>query len=90
MSPKELSDIRKKFRIIQYGQEPGNVSKTCRYFDISKETYYKWNKDYESEGESALINSKSCPENLKLRIAGEIEARIIHLRTTYYLGQLRI
>ena len=54
MSSKELSDIRRKLRIIQHGQESGNVSKTCRYFGISRETYYKWKKDYESEGESAL------------------------------------
>lgn len=90
MSPKEQSDIRRKLRIIQHGQESGNVSKTCRYFGISRETYYKWKKDYETEGENALINSKPCPENPKLRIAADIEAQIIHLRTTYHLGQLRI
>src|ERR1700722_5252380 len=90
MSPKEQADIRRKLRILSHGKENTNVSKTCRYFGISREKYYKWKRDYEAKGEVALINSKPCPENPKIRIAPEIEAKIIHLRTTYYLSQLRI
>jgi len=90
MSPKEQADIRRKLRILSHGKDNSNVSKTCRYFGISRETYYKWKRDYEANGEVALINSKPCPENPKIRIAPEIEEKIIHLRTTYYLGQLRI
>lgn len=90
MSPKEQADIRRKLRILNYGKESSNVSKTCRYFGISRETYYKWKRDYETKGEVALINSKPCPQNVKIRIAPEIEEKIIYLRTTYYLGQLRI
>lgn len=55
-----------------------------------RETYYKWKRDYKAKGESALINSKPCPQNPKLRIAADIEEKILHLRRTYYLGQLRI
>jgi transposase InsO family protein len=75
---------------LNHGKEECNVSKTCRYFGISRETYYKWKRDYEAKGEEALINSKPCPQNPKIRIAPEIEEKILHLRKTYYLGQLRI
>ena len=36
------------------------------------------------------MNSEQCPENPKLRAPADIEEKIIHLRTTYHLGQLRI
>jgi hypothetical protein len=41
-------------------------------------------KHYEAKGESALINSKPCPQNPKLRIAGNIEEKIVYLRTASY------
>ena len=90
MTTKAQSDIRRKLKVLNYVKENGNVSKACRFFGISRETYYKWKRDYEAKGESALINSKPCPQNPKLRIAADIEQQILHLRRTYYLGQQRI
>ncbi len=90
MSPNKHSDIRRKLKALNYGKEIGNVSKACRRFGISRETYYKWKRDYERKGEAALINSKPCPQNPKLRIPLHIEEKILHLRKNYYLGQLRI
>jgi transposase len=90
MSIKEQADIRRKLKILNHGKESGNVSKTCRYYGISRETYYKWKRAYEKEGETGLINSKPCPQNPKLRIPASIEEKIIYLRKNYYLGQQRI
>lgn len=90
MSANQHSDIRRKLKVLKYGNEIGNVSKACRRFGISRETYYKWKRDYELKGEAALINSKPCPQNPKLRIPLHIEEKILYLRKTYYLGQLRI
>lgn len=90
MTNKGKSDIARKLRVLNHALESGNVSKTCRYFGISRETYYKWKRDYEKHGESALINCKPCPENPKLRTPPEIEEKIIYVRKNYYLGQQRI
>lgn len=87
---KAQRDIKRKLRILNYAKEIGNVSKACRYFGISREAYYQWKRAYERHGEKALINSKPCPENPRLRTAPEIEEKIIYLRRTYHLGQLRI
>jgi transposase InsO family protein len=43
-----------------------------------------------ASGEKGLINSKPCPENPTLRIPQEIKEKILYLRKTYHLGQLRI
>lgn len=87
---KEQLDIRRKLKVLNHGQEMGNISKTCRHFGVSRETYYKWKRDYKAKGEAALINCKPCPQNPKNRIAAAIEEKILYLRRHYHLGQLRI
>ena len=83
-------DIRRKLRILEHAKGTGNVSKTCRHFGISREIFYRWKRAYQENGETALINQKPCPENPKLRTPPEIEEKILYLRSTYHLGQLRI
>jgi transposase len=90
MSLKEQSDIRRKLKVLNYAKQIKNITKACRYYGISRETFYQWKRAYEKDGEKALINQKPCPQNPKLRTPQHIEDLIIHLRKTYHLGQLRI
>jgi transposase len=90
MTKKALSDIRRKKKVLDYAQKLGNVSQTCRYFGISRETFYQWKRAFKERGEEGLINQKPCPQNPKLRTPKPVEELIIHLRKTYHLGQLRI
>jgi len=87
MTPKELSDIRRKLKVLNYATEIGNAAAACRHFGISGETFYKWKRAYARDGERALINSKPCPQNPKLRTPAHIEEKILYLRRTYHLGQ---
>lgn len=87
---KAQRDIKRKLRVLNYAQAIGNVSKTCRYFGISRKAYYEWKQGHAQYGEQGLINRKPCPKNLKLRVSAEIEEKILYLRTTYHLGPLRI
>ena len=86
MNRKEQQDIARKLKVLNYAKEIGNISKTCRYFGICRETFYKWKRAYEAHGEAALVDSKPCPENHKLRIPRAIEEKVVHLRTTYHFG----
>ncbi len=83
-------DISRKLRVLNYAKENGNVAKTCRHFGISREIFYRWKRAYGCFGEEALINSKPCPQNIKLRTPKEIEEKIIYLRKTHHLGPARI
>jgi transposase len=87
---KAQRDIRRKLRILAYAERISNVSKACRYFGISRETFYVWHRAYTRHGEKGLINKKPCPENPKLRTPAKIEEKILHLRRIYHLGPLRI
>jgi len=90
MNQQAESDIRRKLRAIKYGKEIGNVAKACRYYGISRDTYYRWKRDLETKGEEGLINQKPCPENPKIRVAKPIEEKILYLRTNYHLGPQKI
>jgi len=83
-------DISRKLRIFNYTKQIGNVTAACRHFGNSHEIYYSWRRTYEKDGEQALINSKPCPENPKLRTKPEVEEKILHLLRTYHIGQQRI
>ncbi|MBI2669816.1 MAG: helix-turn-helix domain-containing protein [Candidatus Yanofskybacteria bacterium] len=40
-----------------------NIAKTCRYYGISRQTYYKWLWRYNSLGKKGLVNQSKRPLN---------------------------
>lgn len=90
MNQQVLRDVKRKLNVLLYAQKIGNVSKACRYFGVSRDIFYRWQKAFEKYGEEGLINSKPCPENPNLRTPKPIEEKILHLRRTYHFGQRRI
>ena len=90
MSTKAQREIAHKLKVFAHAEQNGNVVLTYRYFGISRNTFYRWKKNYKSKGEIGLVNSKPCPQNLKLRTPAVIEDKIIYLRQHYHFGQLRI
>ena len=90
MTVKANREIKRKLRVFNYAARVKNISKVCRHFGISRQTYYSWKAKFEKDGESGLINNKPCPENPKMRVPREIEEKIVYLRTTYHLGPERI
>lgn len=57
MNAKTRSDIRRKLRILSHAKETANISKTCRYFGISREIFYRWKRAYEALGETARTDN---------------------------------
>ncbi len=55
MNQKAISDILIKKRVFAYAAEIKNISKACRHFGISRETFYQWKRDYEKEGDKGLL-----------------------------------
>lgn len=58
MDAEALSDIRRKMKILNHAEQSGNISHTCRYYGMSRETLYRWKRLYKANGEAGLINSK--------------------------------
>jgi len=67
-----------------------NVSKTCRYFGISRNAYYKWRRRYVELGEDGLLDRSRRPLHSPRSTNTEILAKIIYLRQTYHFGPWKI
>ena len=83
-------DVRKKLKIFSHAEQTGNVSHTCRYFGISRDTFYRWKKNQKTQGLKGLIDSKKCPQNPNIRVAQPIEEKILYLRKHYHFGPTMI
>jgi len=52
----------RRLAMIRHAQEvSGNVALTCRYYGITRQTYYLWLRRYESQGESGLRDRSTKP-----------------------------
>ncbi len=59
----------------------GNVAMTCRYYGISRHTYYKWLRRYEELGIEGLRRRSSRPHTSPNATRGEVVGKIVYLRT---------
>ena len=54
--------IRHRLAVLRHAEEvSGNVAATCRYYGISRPTFYKWLRQYEEFGEEGLRDRSSRP-----------------------------
>ena len=52
--------VRHRLAIINHAEEvTGNVAQTCRYYGISRPTFYKWRNRYEEKGLEGLRDRSS-------------------------------
>lgn len=64
----------------------GNVSKTCRYYGITRQAYYKWLRRYEAGGVAALRDGSSRPHTSPNATQAEVVGKIVYLRQNYHFG----
>ena len=92
MNKEDKKTVERKSKIMDYATKIGNVSKACRHFGISRETFYEWKRALKKHGKEGLINKKPgfVPGTCPWRIQGEMEQKILYLRKTYHFGPQRI
>jgi putative transposase len=75
-SPVLSRAARQRLAWIEHYQRHRNASLTCRYFGISRQTFYRWWKRYQSRSLASLENRSSRPHRTRPRswTVGEIEA----------------
>src|SRR5438132_12933189 len=69
--------VRHRLAVIRHAAEvTGNVAATCRYYGISRPTFYKWLRRYEEVGDASNSRrSQTRSENLGADI-GEVGLRV--------------
>ncbi len=53
-------EVKRKQRILEYAEESGNISKTCRHFGIPRSLFYVWRNAYRRHGEGRTETEVAC------------------------------
>ena len=82
--PKLSREATVRLRWFDYYHKTKNASLTCRYFGISRKTFYKWKKRYNRWDLTTLETRSRAPRRRRKRmIPFEKELRIKALRKKY-------
>ncbi len=92
MKSDQLQDKKVKLRLswFKYFKKSKNIAKTCRYFGISRQTYYKWLKRYRNYNTNSLMDRSKRPKNIKYKLNLKITKKIKKLRLNNQLGPFKI
>src|SRR3970282_233660 len=83
--------VNHRLSVLQHAEEiTGNVSQTCRYYGISRLTFYKWLRRYEEQGLEALRARSSRPHYSPNATTAEVVGKIMYLRQHYHFGPAKI
>jgi transposase InsO family protein len=83
--------IKHRLAVLRHAEEvTGNVAATCRYYGISRPTFYKWRERFEEHGEAGLRDGSSRPLHSPSATRGEVVGKIVYLRQHYHFGPLKI
>lgn len=92
MSERELAkSASRRLAIIRHAKEVSrSVAKTCRYYGISRQCFYKWLRRYEELGEVGLRDRSRRPRRSPQATPTEVIGKIIYLRQQYHFGPQKI
>jgi transposase InsO family protein len=86
-----LRNQRKRLAVIlHYEEVTHNVSKTCRYYGLSRMAFYRWLRRYRELGLEGLKERSRRPHHSPRATKTEILAKLLYLRQTYHFGPDKI
>lgn len=84
-------EVRRRLAVLRHVEEvTGNVAMSCRYFGISRPTYYTWLGRYEKEGVDGLRDRTRRPRTSPNATRAEVVDKIVYLRRHYHFGPGKI
>ena len=83
--------VRHRLAVLRHADEvTGNVAATCRYYGISRPTFYKWQSRFEEHGEEGLRDKSSQPHTSPRATRPDVVGKIMYLRQHYHFGPMKI
>ena len=81
----------RRLAILRHAREvTGNVSRTCRYYGITRQAYYTWLRRYEELGLEGLRDRSRRPHVSPNATEAEVVGKIMYLRRSYHFGPHKI
>jgi transposase InsO family protein len=78
-------------RILRYAaDEHRTVAHTCRYFGISRKTFYKWKQRHATLGDAGLGDRSRAPQRIPHATPPAVVSKLLYLRQQYHFGAGRI
>jgi transposase InsO family protein len=81
--------VRRRY-IEHFEQVTRNVSKTCRFFGISRSQFYYWHERYRQAGVDGLRGLKRGPKVSPWRTPPDVERLVLRLRQERQYGVVRL
>ncbi|MCJ7755896.1 MAG: leucine zipper domain-containing protein [Thermoanaerobaculales bacterium] len=83
--------VNHRLAVLPHAEEvTGNVARTCRYYGISRQAFYKWLRRYEEQGLEGLRDRSSRPHQSPNATDAEVVGKIRYLRQSYHFGPHKI
>ncbi len=77
--------------IIEPERSGKSISDVCIAFGVSRATWYKWKRRYDTYGVDGLKNQSRKPHNIKnVKVTEELEKLVLELRLNNRFGPMRI
>ena len=87
----QLRKVRHRLAMLRHAEEvSGSIAGTCRYYGISRQCFYKWQRRYEELGEAGLRDGSSAPLHSPNQTSADVVGKIIYLRSNYHFGPQKI
>ena len=84
--------IKQRLQWMKEYELSKNANTVCRRFGISRKTFYKWLKRYETSGRQSvsLVDRPRTPHTNRMRTSDDVRSRIVQLRQQTGFGPRRI
>jgi transposase len=83
--------VRHRLAVLRHAEEvTGNVAMTCRYYGITRQTYYKWRRRLDELGPEGLKDRSRRPQSCPHQTPVDVVGKILYLRQNYHFGPTKI
>jgi transposase InsO family protein len=83
--------VKRRLAILRHAEEvTGNVAMTCRYYGISRQSFYVWKRRFDELGPDGLIDRSRRPKVSPNATHVDVVGKILYLRQNYHFGPAKI